>query len=104
MGTSFPEQRFIQHGGNIQLLVCDVNGDKYQGSEAGGSGRVRAALDTAAAIQALFNLGDGPAAFNSVAPCAVNGAKGPMQVVSGPVGRERVNFEAPAAARLEQKM
>jgi Fic family protein len=31
-------------------------------------------------------------------------AKGPMQVVSGPVGRERVHFEAPAAARLEQEM
>jgi Fic family protein len=29
---------------------------------------------------------------------------GPMQVVSGPVGRERVHFEAPAAARLEQEM
>jgi Fic family protein len=28
----------------------------------------------------------------------------PMQVVSGPVGRERVHFEAPAAARLEQEM
>ena len=31
-------------------------------------------------------------------------AKGPMQVVSGPVGRERVHFEAPAAAGLEQEM
>ena len=29
---------------------------------------------------------------------------GPMQVVSGPVGRERVHFEAPAAARLNQDM
>jgi Fic family protein len=29
---------------------------------------------------------------------------GPMQVVSGPVGRERVHFEAPAAARIEQEM
>ena len=28
----------------------------------------------------------------------------PMQVVSGPVGRERVHFEAPAAARLEAEM
>jgi Fic family protein len=28
----------------------------------------------------------------------------PMQVVSGPVGRERVHFEAPAAARLEGEM
>jgi Fic family protein len=28
----------------------------------------------------------------------------PMQVVSGPVGRERVHFEAPTAARLEDEM
>jgi Fic family protein len=28
----------------------------------------------------------------------------PMQVVSGPVGRERVHFEAPAAERLEEAM
>ncbi len=28
----------------------------------------------------------------------------PMQVVSGPVGRERVHFEAPQAARLEDEM
>jgi Fic family protein len=28
----------------------------------------------------------------------------PMQVVSGPVGRERVHFEAPAARRLEEEM
>jgi Fic family protein len=28
----------------------------------------------------------------------------PMQVVSGPVGRERVHFEAPAASRLPQEM
>jgi Fic family protein len=29
---------------------------------------------------------------------------GPMQVVSGPVGRERVHYEAPAATRLDQEM
>jgi Fic family protein len=29
---------------------------------------------------------------------------GPMQVVSGPLGRERVHFEAPAAKRLETEM
>jgi Fic family protein len=29
---------------------------------------------------------------------------GPMQVVSGPVGQERVHFQAPPAARLEQEM
>lgn len=28
----------------------------------------------------------------------------PMQIVSGPVGRERVHFEAPAAARLDDEM
>lgn len=31
-------------------------------------------------------------------------ASGPMQVVSGPIGRERVHFEAPAADRLENEM
>jgi Fic family protein len=30
--------------------------------------------------------------------------RGPMQVVSGPVGRERVHYEAPAAARLREEM
>jgi Fic family protein len=29
---------------------------------------------------------------------------GPMQVVSGPIGRERVHYEAPAAERLEPEM
>jgi Fic family protein len=31
-------------------------------------------------------------------------AGGPMQVVSGPIGRERVHYEAPAAPRLETEM
>lgn len=31
-------------------------------------------------------------------------AKGPMQVVSGPVGRERTHYEAPAAALLPREM
>jgi len=31
-------------------------------------------------------------------------SRGPLQVVSGPVGRERVHFEAPAAARLDREM
>lgn len=31
-------------------------------------------------------------------------AKGPMQVISGPAGRERVHFEAPAADRLDLEM
>jgi Fic family protein len=31
-------------------------------------------------------------------------SKGPMQVVSGPIGRETVHFEGPAAAKLDQEM
>jgi Fic family protein len=31
-------------------------------------------------------------------------ASGPMQVVSGPLGRERVHFEAPGAERIEREM
>ena len=31
-------------------------------------------------------------------------ARGPMQVVSGPIGRECVHFEAPAAERLDEEM
>lgn len=31
-------------------------------------------------------------------------ASGPMQVVSGPVGRERVHFEAPDAGKVEKEM
>ena len=33
-----------------------------------------------------------------------NDKGGPMQVVSGPVGRERVHYEAPPAARLKKEM
>jgi Fic family protein len=33
-----------------------------------------------------------------------NDRTGPMQVVSGPIGRERVHFEAPAAKRLPREM
>ena len=33
-----------------------------------------------------------------------NDAKGPMQVISGAIGHERVHFEAPAAARLAGEM
>ncbi len=29
---------------------------------------------------------------------------GPMQVISGPIGRERVNYEAPAAGRIHQEI
>jgi Fic family protein len=31
-------------------------------------------------------------------------SRGPMQVASGPVGRERAHFEAPAAGRLDREM
>ena len=31
-------------------------------------------------------------------------SRGPMQVVSGPIGRERVHFEAPAAERIDEEM
>ena len=31
-------------------------------------------------------------------------SSGPMQIVSGPIGRERVHFEAPAAKRLNREM
>jgi Fic family protein len=33
-----------------------------------------------------------------------NDKNGPMRVVSGPIGRERVHFEAPPAARLHREM
>lgn len=33
-----------------------------------------------------------------------NNKNGPMQVVSGPMGRERVHFEAPAATRIAREM
>ena len=33
-----------------------------------------------------------------------NDSTGPMQVVSGPIGKEHVHFEAPAAARLSKEM
>jgi len=32
-----------------------------------------------------------------------DGKKGPMQVVSGPIGKERIHFEAPAAVRLRRE-
>lgn len=36
--------------------------------------------------------------------CWRDDAHGPMQVVSGPIGRQRVHFEAPPADRLEREM
>lgn len=31
-------------------------------------------------------------------------SNGPMQIVSGPMGRERVHYQAPEAARIESEM
>jgi Fic family protein len=49
-----------------------------------------------------------PTGYSGLAPLRVGAfrddAEGPMQVVSGPVGRQRVHFEAPPAARLAPEM
>ena len=49
-----------------------------------------------------------PAGRNSLGAISVGAwrddARGPMQVVSGPIGRERVHFEAPAAGRIDDEM
>ena len=46
-----------------------------------------------------------PTGYAGLAPIKTGGwrddASGPMQVVSGPIGRQRVHFEAPPAERLE---
>jgi Fic family protein len=46
-----------------------------------------------------------PTGYSGLSKIAVGGwrddARGPMQVVSGPIGRRRVHFEAPPADRLE---
>lgn len=49
-----------------------------------------------------------PVGYSGTRPIAVGSWRpreaGPMQVVSGPIGRERVHFEAPAAERLPGEM
>lgn len=49
-----------------------------------------------------------PTGYSGMAKIAVgtwrDDATGPMQVVSGPIGRQKVHFEAPAAARLPAEM
>jgi Fic family protein len=49
-----------------------------------------------------------PAAHSGMTKITVGGWRsdkaGPMQGVSGPIGRERVHYEAPAAARLRHEM
>ena len=49
-----------------------------------------------------------PSGYSGLARIKVGGwredANGPMQVVSGPIGRQRVHFEAPPSARLDEEM
>lgn len=49
-----------------------------------------------------------PTGYSGLSKIKVGGwrddANGPMQVVSGPIGRQRVHFEAPPADRLETEM
>jgi Fic family protein len=49
-----------------------------------------------------------PTGYSGLTPIRVGGfrddARGPMQVVSGPLGRQRVHFEAPPAERVEAEM
>ena len=49
-----------------------------------------------------------PTGFNNIGPIAVGewreDASGPMRVVSGPIGSQRVHFEAPQAETLEREM
>jgi Fic family protein len=52
---------------------------------------------------ALFS--DGSSGFRTITVGAYrDDRRGPMQVVSGPVGKERVHFEAPEASRLPAEM
>ncbi|MFM1831720.1 MAG: hypothetical protein RLZZ461_36 [Planctomycetota bacterium] len=52
---------------------------------------------------ALFPMGHGGMRAVTVGGWRTD-ATGAMQVVSGPIGRERVHFQAPAAGRLEDEM
>ena len=49
-----------------------------------------------------------PTGRSRMRPITVGGWRddrtGPMQVISGPIGKERVHFEAPAAARIDNEM
>ncbi len=49
-----------------------------------------------------------PTGYSGIARVSVGGwrtdATGPMQVISGPYGRQRVHFEAPPSARLDSEM
>jgi Fic family protein len=67
-------------------------------------------FDAALDAQRLFNWHTAlfPVTRSSISRMAVgrwrDGSRGPMQVVSGPLGRERVHFQAPAAALLQNEM
>ncbi len=49
-----------------------------------------------------------PTGFSGLSRITVAGwrtdSHGPMQVVSGPMGKERIHYEAPPASRLEKEM
>ena len=49
-----------------------------------------------------------PTGYSGLSPIRVgqwrDDAQGPMEVVSGPLGRERVHYQAPAASKLEEEM
>jgi len=51
---------------------------------------------------ALFPTGY--SGINLVVVGGYRGGKGPMQIVSGPYGRERVHFEAPPSSRIDKEM
>jgi Fic family protein len=52
---------------------------------------------------ALFQIGNHPTNQLAVAGWRAD-ARGPMQVVSGPVGRERIHYQAPNAANVDAEM
>jgi len=51
---------------------------------------------------ALFPTGY--SGVNLVVTGGYRGSKGPMQIVSGPYGRERIHFEAPPSSRINKEM
>ncbi len=77
---------------------------KAGASTLGASGSPAGTRSTAKSASTLGASGS-PAGTRSTAKSAWrDDAKGPMQVVSGAIGRERVHYEAPFAARLDHEM
>jgi len=81
-------------------------GGRGRGNDARRHPERRRATDGRAAVRlACRALPDGRSGMRRV---KVGGWRddrsGPMQVISGSIGRERVHFEAPAATRLEREM